>query len=82
MNVEEIAALEDRVCLAYPVMRTPADAHARAERAPGVTPYRCPFGRHWHCEALSMAELEEIARMLRDRRDPATSSLAAESQAR
>lgn len=80
MSPEEIGALEDRVCLDYTRHRCASAAHDRATA--GRTPYRCPFGNHWHVEALTMDELGEVARMLRDRRDPAASPLVVGQQAR
>lgn len=77
MSPETIRALEDRVCLAYPKLAGPNAAHA-AVRDDRVA-YRCPFGHgHWHCEALTLDEMEGMAELLRERHNgvPARSTQA------
>lgn len=69
MNPGERAALEDRVCLSYDKM-LPDEAHRVSLANPERVPYRCPFGHgHWHAERLTVDEMKDVARMIRDRRE-------------
>lgn len=80
MTPGEVRALEDRICLTYPKL-LPAEAHRRTQRVPGITAYRCPFGRgHWHAQLFPPDLLVLAARMVRER-NGGESSIASGSQA-